>query len=398
MIANWLNKKIPNQLSINNKINNCVLSNQFTNNGQNVINLQQRIKTLFNIDNNKNVLMVCNGTMGLNALVAGLSIFYNKPLKFAVQAFTFPCSVQGLLMNSLIYDIDENGGIDLECLERDNEKFDGILITNCFGCSTNIRLYEEFCNKYDKILLFDNACTSHTEYDGNKTNNCDENNNNCDENKKNNNCDENKNNNYDETYKNGIINKNQLNYGNGCMVSLHHTKPIGFGEGGFIVFDEKYLESMQKAICFGYTNDNHYNYQPYASNFKMSEIASIYIDDYLNNFEQIKSHHLKIAKYFIKKLNESNLNNIVKLYGNFSDYSNTLLSTLPILFNHKVDIDFFVEHKIEVKKYYYPLDLNCSVSLAKFNNIICFPLNLDINESMIDFYIGLIIKFAVNKL
>jgi dTDP-4-amino-4,6-dideoxygalactose transaminase len=40
--------------------------------------------------------------------------------------------------------------------------------------------------------------------------------------------------------------KNHLNYDNGCMVSLHHTKPIGFGEGGLIVFDNKYKESWKK--------------------------------------------------------------------------------------------------------------------------------------------------------
>jgi len=346
----WVPHKNININAINDKITECILSKHLTNNGKNVLNLQKKIKDIFKISDDKEVLLTCNGAMGLNALVGGMNTYFNKQLKWVVQSFTFPCSNQGMLMNSLILDIDENMGPNINDLELHKEHYDGVIVTNCFGTASNIELYENFCKNNNKILLFDNAASSFTYY------------------KK----------------------KNILNYGNGTMVSLHHTKPIGFGEGGFIIFDKKYLESMEKTICFGFTNKDKYNYNLYANNYKMSELACIYIDNYLINLVDIYKHHVKMIIYFIEKLESANLNNFVKLITNFANYNESLMSTIPILFNFSIDIDLFVKKNIEAKKYYHPLNINSEFSMKIFNNIICLPLNIDITFDIIDYYIDII--------
>jgi dTDP-4-amino-4,6-dideoxygalactose transaminase len=348
----WVNTKNLNIQKINIKINDCIETKHFTNNGKNVVQLNKKIHKIFNIDDTKSVLLTCNGAMGINALIGGLNIYYNKQLKWAVQSFTFPCSCQGPLKNSLILDIDENMGPNIDKLYEHINDYDGILITNCFGCSTNIELYENFCKNNNKLLLFDNAAASYTIYK----------------------------------------NKNHLNYGNGCMVSLHHTKPIGFGEGGFIIFDNKYLESMEKSICFGFSPNDRLLFDKNASNYKMSEISAIFIDDYLNNFEKIYEHHKKIISYFIEKIREKNLENKISLYKSFSNYKDSLLATIPIIFDKEVNIDKFTENNIEAKKYYYPLDHNCKLSVDIFNKIVCLPLNCDINYNVIDKYINIILE------
>jgi dTDP-4-amino-4,6-dideoxygalactose transaminase len=243
-------------------------------------------------------------------------------------------------------------GPNIDKLYEHINDYDGILITNCFGCSTNIELYENFCKNNNKLLLFDNAAASYTIYK----------------------------------------NKNHLNYGNGCMVSLHHTKPIGFGEGGFIIFDNKYLESMEKSICFGFSQNDRLLFDKNASNYKMSEISAIFIDDYLNNLEKIYEHHKKIITYFIKKIKEKKLENKISLYKSFSNYEDSLLATIPIIFDKEVNIDKFTENNIEAKKYYYPLDHNCKLSVDIFNKIVCLPLNCDINYNVIDKYINIILE------
>ena len=350
-MISWVNKKNININDINTKILDCIETKHFTNNGKNVIELQQEIKKIFKIDNTKEVLLTCNGAMGLNALVAGYNILYNKILKWIVQSFTFPCSVQGNLSDSLVVDIDENMGPNINDLYNKIDEYDGIVITNCFGTSTNIELYEKFCKEHNKILLFDNAASSFTYYK----------------------------------------HKNHLNYGNGCMVSLHHTKPIGFGEGGFIVFDKELLENMEKSICFGFTSTNRYNFNIYSNNFKMSEISCIYIADYLKNVDLIYNHHTDIIKYFNICLEKNNLNEHVKLFKSYSDHETSLMATIPLIFNNKIDIRIFHENKIEAKKYYYPLndDIN---SNKIFDNIICLPLNLDITYEIIDKYIEILLK------
>lgn len=353
----WVPEKNIDLQIINNKILECVKTKHFTNGGINVITLQDNIKKMFNIDEENNVLVVCNGAMGINLLVGGLNIFYKKTLKWAVQAFTFPCSNQGLMIDSIIMDLDENMGPNIKELEERKDEYDGILVTNCFGCSSNIELYETFCKKNNKLLLFDNAAASFTYYNE----------------------------------------KNHLNYGDGCMVSLHHTKPIGFSEGGFIVFNKKYLETFKRTLCFGYTDIDKINYDKYASNYKMSEITAIYINNYLLNLEKIYKHHTKITEYFIEKLKENNLSDEISIFNSFSKYNESLLACIPILFKYKTDTDFFIKNNIEAKKYYYPIDKVCKKSLELYEKIICLPLNIDINEGSIDYYIKNISNFIKNK-
>jgi dTDP-4-amino-4,6-dideoxygalactose transaminase len=354
MDIKWVNHKNINIENINIKINDCIKTRHITNNGMNVRQLQENIKNIFKLNINKEVLMVCNGAMGINALIGGYNIFYKKKLRWVVQAFTFPCSVQGMLMDSIVMDIDNNMGPSLEQLEKRKDEYDGIVVTNCFGCSSNILLYEKFCKDNNKILIFDNAASSMTFYN----------------------------------------NTNHLNYGNGCMVSCHHTKPIGFGEGGFIVFDKEYLDSMKKSICFGFTDTDRMHYDVNASNYKMSEIACIYLSDYLNNVETIYNHHTELIEYFIMILNKNNIK-YIKLFDSYAEYNNSLLACIPIIFESKELADekykLFIENKIEAKKYYFPLDFNCINSVDLFNRIICLPLNIDINKEIINKYINFIL-------
>jgi dTDP-4-amino-4,6-dideoxygalactose transaminase len=244
-------------------------------------------------------------------------------------------------------------GPNIDELRNRIDEYDGVVVTNCFGTTTNIQLYEKFCKENNKLLVFDNAATSFSYYD----------------------------------------NSNVLNYGDACMVSLHHTKPIGFGEGGFIVFNKNLLESMEKSICFGYSKLDRHLYSSHASNYKMSEVSCVYINDYLSNLTRIFNHHTNLIVYFIKKYNEKKLYEKVKLFKNYSNYSECLMATIPLVFNKPVDTKIFIENNIEAKKYYFPLGKDCHKSIEIFNNIICLPLNLDINYEIIDKYIDIINTF-----
>ncbi len=355
-MASWVNRKTIDNSIVNMKILECVESKHFTNGGKNVTDLQNVVKTMFAIDIDKEVLMVCNGAMGLNALVSGFNMFYNKKLRWAVQSFTFPCSVQGNLFDSLVFDLDENMGPDINMLEENKDLYDGIIVTNCFGTSVNIELYETFCKLNNKILLFDNAASSYTMYKD----------------------------------------KNHLNYGDGCFVSLHHTKPIGFGEGGFIIFKKHMLSFMERSICFGFTKENRMDFSIYANNYKMSEISAIYINEYLKNLLTIINHHTNIVKYFMLQIKNLNLDTSIKLYKSFSEYDSSLLSTIPILFEMKVDTNEFLKNNVEAKKYYFPLNKLCKHSNLLFDNLVCLPLNLDVTYETIDLYISIIKKILIN--
>ncbi|AYV85732.1 MAG: aminotransferase [Satyrvirus sp.] len=349
----WVNNKSINHEIVNSLLQKCIIANHFANFGPNTSILENEIKNKLKINPEKEIIAVVNAACGINALIAALCLYHNRKLKFAVQNFTFPCSAQGLLSDSLIIDLDENMNISLEMLEKNKDEYDGMLITNCFGSCTDIDIYTNFCHKNNKILLFDNAASPYTIYHGSNIN----------------------------------------NYGDGCVVSFHHTKPIGFGEGGCIIVDHYLKDFVRKIINFGYTPADRYNYSMYASNYKISEISAIYIIQWLTNFDKILMHHTKLLNYFREQIYQKKIP--VKLFNSYHDTTEPhLFSTIPIIFEHEIGLDYFTKNSIDAKKYYYPLKIgnNKSVSKYLFDHIICLPLTLDMDETDIDNLINIIDK------
>src|SRR3989304_7937768 len=131
----WLSHKKIDWNLIKTIMHNCEITNQYTNNGPIISKLEDFIRTNFKIDDSKSVIVCSNGTTAIHALVSGLNIQYKRELMFVTQSFTFPSSNQGPLKNSIIVDIDVNGGLDLEKLI--GIEFDGIIVTNILGNVTN---------------------------------------------------------------------------------------------------------------------------------------------------------------------------------------------------------------------------------------------------------------------
>lgn len=348
----WVNRKTINYNKVLPMLNDCVESHQFANFGKYVGELESMAQSLFKIDDKKKIVAVCNGACGISALVGAMNLYHGKELKFLVQGFTFPCSKQTLLRNSKVIDIDH----DLD--SEDLDSFDGIVITNCFGHCNNINYFQEFCKKNNKILLCDNAASPYTFYKG----------------------------------------SNISNYGNGAMISLHHTKPIGFGEGGLVIIDSKYYDSLKRIICFGYSGESlkaRYTYNEYASNYKMSELAAIYCIQWLDNFDMIERTHCNLYRKFKQLLSKIDATK-VQLYPNYSD-KDPFASSLPILFKDPVDVQYFIDAGIEAKKYYYPLSDECVKGHDQFARIIGFPLHTDMTDTDIEMIIDIIKKYIKSK-
>lgn len=335
----WVNKKTINFEKTREALDECIESHHFSNFGKYVGQLEDKLQEILKIDDSKKVLAVCNGACGLTALIGAMNVYHKKELKFLVQGFTFPCSKQTLLMGSRVVDID----CDLYC--EDLDSFDGIIVTNCFGHCNDIDYCTEFCEKNNKILLFDNAASPYTFYKG----------------------------------------SNISNYGDGAMISLHHTKPIGFGEGGIVIVDAKYYDILKKIICFGYSPEDKYNYSIYASNYKMSEVSAIHIIQWLDHFDDIVKRHQYLYQHFEKTIKEMQ----VELFNNCSDHL-PFTSCLPVLFYEPVDIQYFIDRGIEAKKYYYPLSEECKTGHDIFARIVCFPLHNDMTAQDIDRIVKLI--------
>lgn len=333
----WISKKNINNSLVHKYLEIPLKTNQFSNGGINVKKLELFIKNKFKIEDSKTVIVVTNGSVALHALTTGIKYTKKKNIQWATQSFTFPSSAQSNLSNVKILDIDQNGGLDINKVDN---YIDGIIVTNIFGNIVNIDKYEDFCKKNNKILIFDNAATAFTEYNG----------------------------------------KNCLNYGVGCTISFHHTKPFGFGEGGAIIVDKKYENSIRYINNFGIGLTKKY-WIPEGNNNKMSEISAIYILQYLEtNIDKIIKIHHELYLYFKELINKNNITN----YKLFPSFHNGIIvpSCFSILFNNYDDKirEKLLENNIESRKYYFPLD-DSKIANEIFNKILCIPCNIDLNKN-----------------
>lgn len=346
-MINWVPEKSINIEKVNELLKLSIDSKQFTNYGPNVQLLERYIKEKFEIEDCKSVIVVSNASLGIQILTQGINFYENKNLQWCTQSFTFPPSNQGTLKNSMILDIDYEGGLNLDEV---NENINGLIVTNIFGNIVDINKYENYCNKYNKFLIFDNAATHYTYYKG----------------------------------------KNCLNYGHGCIISFHHTKPFGFGEGGAIVVDKKYECVIRKLINFGIGYDENLYYLQEANNCKMSDIQAVYITQYLmDNFDNIIKIHQELYNYLIKKIKNMN----IKLYPSFNDKNKNILSCFTFIFNipeqSKNSEEELLKNNIFCRKYYHPLK-NTKITNEIYSNILCVPCHKDMNFEDIDKIIKII--------
>jgi dTDP-4-amino-4,6-dideoxygalactose transaminase len=346
MSIKWLAKKTIDWDQIRKLLAECEKTNQYTNIGPLILKLESLIRDKFGIDASKAVIVTSNGTTALHALVGGLNSHCKKELVYATQSFTFPSSALGPLKNAKIIDIDIHGGPDLQAL--DPLACDALIVTNVHGNVVDLDTYQQWSEEHKKLLILDNAATGYTFYKG--TNSC--------------------------------------NYGNASIISFHHTKPFGFGEGGCIIVDKQYEKIIRQTLNFGfdYSLGEHMSYDKMASNYRMCDINAAFIISYLsNNFEKIVKRHTEIYRLFRDNLKD------YEMFPNFSD-------TLPVcssicIINKKDELVSTANFPFVTRKYYKPLDSLAPVSANIFKRILCLPCNIDMSDAEVIS----IINFLNNK-
>lgn len=327
-------------------LNESFAKNHLTNWGPCVTRLEKSLIEKLQISNNKALICASSGTTALHAIIGGMTKYHKQQLRFAVQAYTFPSSVQQILSESVIVDIDESGGLNLDHINT--TEIDGIVVTNCFGNLVDIDKYQYWCNENDKILIFDNAATPSSFWKGN----------------------------------------NSVNYGNGAMVSLHHTKPIGFGEGGIVIVDKIYEECVRECIDQGYGRPEKTPQPFYAgSNYKMSDVSAAFILTYLENYHTIRNVHVNLYQEMKKLI--SHLNGITMFPCSVAD---PFCSHFAFLLENGIHENYFHKNNIAAKKYYKPLCGTTPISNKYYRNIVCLPLHIQLSASDLILYKDLFVS------
>lgn len=307
-------------------------SNQFANGGVTVQLLEERAREILKISDTKAVIATSSGSSALHAILFAMMRKNNASLRVCTQDFTFPSSSQGPATGPIITDIDANCNMNVydEYAHNYGQVY---IVTNCFGHVQDLESLLIYAQEHKKIVIFDNAATPYT-------------------------------------FLNGI---NTCNLGNASFISLHHTKHIGFGEGGLAIVDRHLEEGVRVACNFGLVNKQ---FNERGSNFKMSEIAAAAILQFWDSFD-IDDMRIKLLDNYYEKLFELNKNHQGAAHPNFSDEDMFLPSCLPFIFDKPVIEQDFPEE--DCKKYYHPLR-GLPVSKQVYDRILCFPITRGVND------------------
>ena len=186
------------------------LTNQWTNFGPVSLALEASLETLLRISPDRAIVMCSSATTALHALAGVHAVRAGRPLRWLISGFGFASTRAGALAaNVQILDCDESGFLDLGAADEvPSEAWDGMIVTNVFGLAENLDRYRAFCRDRGKTLIIDNA-TAFAGFDRSGPDASDE------------------------------------------IISFHHTKPWGVGEGGCAVVAREDAELLRRILSFG---------------------------------------------------------------------------------------------------------------------------------------------------
>ena len=353
MRVNWVPNKPINFHRIEDLLQESISSNTFTNHGPVVKRTETFIRHKFGINENRAVILVANATVALDVVARGVDLLTSRENKWATQSFTFPSSAQvkggG---ETKIVDIDGNYGLDLS--DPILDKVDGLFVTNVFGNLVDVSKYEDYAMKNNKFLVFDSAATPLTYIDD----------------------------------------ENSLNRGHGSILSFHHTKCMGFSEGGLIVTTRQLEPFCRRLINFGIDNSSFSpQWEPTGMNGKISDVGASFLLSYLeSSLDQVVNHHRVLYESFSAKIKI--FEDQVCMFPNFSD-GTPVVPCMCVIFNKDTDhlVKMMANSGIYSRRYYNPLDISCKRSVKLHETIICLPCHVGVTESILEEYIEIIGNF-----
>jgi len=331
MYVNWLNRKTPDFNRVQSLLDESVRKNHFTNSGPLGKKLEDFLREELEIKDSKIVRVAASGTAALHALVEGIRLYHGRQIEFSTHAWTFPSAVIGPLSSTQIVDLTLDFDMDLTEVSDDAG---GLIVTNPFGYLMDLDKHQEWARKKGKMLIYDNAAAPLS---------------------------------FKKTGK--FEGTNSLNFGDGSFISLHQTKSLGFGEGGLLIADKKYEESIDRAMNFGFGQERIWT--PNSSNYRMSDVSAAFIYDHIErNIEKIKIHSADLEEAFNQVCEHNGWQKMANRAGDWC-----LLGSL-VFFTEDEKIKNL--DNFEWKKYYKPLQPKTNAENF-FSKVFCLPCHLEVS-------------------
>lgn len=272
--------------------------------------LETMVASLTGQSEQRRVIAVSSGTAALHIACGFHAFKADKPdFQWVTSAFNFFSAGVGPLANTMVLDCDTKGGFDLDALRAlPSDSYDGVIYTNVFAQYSDWDEVAEFCAIHGKRLVVDNAT--------------------------------------------GLLDRPSAGFASGSpieIISAHHTKPWGVGEGGLIICDADDEPMLRSLANFAAPLPHRAAFA--ASNYKISDLSAAAIIDRLERMPDWAHLYTEQQKRMHALMNEAGLG-IAPFSGSTTPLSarahTPFLCPAPVNATNSVG-------PVTLRKYYRPL-------------------------------------------
>lgn len=301
-----------------------VRANRWANFGPVSQALENVIAALLDLTPERKVVAASSATSALFALVGLHSHKAGRPLRWLVSAYGFFSTAVGPLAEcTRVVDCDAGGFLDLALVdELPSDQWDGMIVTNTFGLARDMGDYQRYCTAKGKELIVDSAL-AFIGHDRSSDRQPDE------------------------------------------VVSFHHTKPWGFGEGGCAIVSSADADLVRGFLNFAVGTPA--EHQRFGQNGKMSDLAAVAI---IERLERLPSWA------FFYRRQERRIVGLVRAAGLSMLRERRDLRVrphVPVLAPGPIALDAVPAAPFDVRKYYRPLDPTAPRATELYQRIVCIP-------------------------
>jgi dTDP-4-amino-4,6-dideoxygalactose transaminase len=298
-------------------------ANQWTNFGPVSQALERALEHILAIPADRAVVACASASVGLTALAGLHAARRGRRLRWLVSAYTFAVQRTGVFDDAIVVDCDDAGLIDLAAAaELPDGQWDGMVVTNLFGALKDSGRFAAFCAERGKVLILDSA--------------------------------------------QALFGLDRTQAGLPAeVISFHHTKPWGVGEGGCMIVDRADMPLVRSALNFGIGGPD--LLKPFAGNGKISEPACALILDRLERLPSWSHFYYGQRRRIDKLRRHAGLS----LLCQGPDHA--IAASLPVLAARPIGASWFKGQPFDMGKYYPPLEKGHRNAERLFARIVNVP-------------------------
>lgn len=307
-------------------------ANRFANFGPVSRLLEEAVRELLVLPPAKEVVACKSATDALHLLVGVHEYRRGQPLRWVISAFGFFSTAVGPLAGATVLDCDRHGMLDLERLDAlPDGAWDGLILTNPFGLGQDIDGHVELCRRKGKAIVVDNAVALFSATRLGRDHLPDE------------------------------------------VVSFHHTKPWGIGEGGCMIVDANDAAVARSLANFGVGLDLR-RARPHARNSKYSDYDSALVLQRLVNLPRWADLYRLQGRRILSIARRAGLRPLAPVP------EDALLGSLPLLAPAAVEGAQLANPHLALRKYYTPLADGAHGAADIYRRIVSVPCHPGVAE------------------